>query len=56
MIYQRRSYWGVLLEILIFGLLFCVVLQICMCIVYLIAKLGCTQVFEPQGTDLNDPF
>ena len=55
LIYRRHSAWGIPLEMLIFGLIGYGILQLCMCVVYLMAKRGCTQVFKPQGTDLNDP-
>ena len=56
LIYEHRSGWGILLEVLIAGVLFYIIIQICASVVYLVAKLGCTKVFKPGATDMNDPF
>ena len=56
LIYKHNSGWGILLEALIHGLLCFIIIQICMCVLYLIAKMGCIKVFKPEGTDMNDPF
>ncbi len=50
--YEVRS---ILLQMLIFLVIWFAASLLCLGVVCLIARLGCTKVFKPEGPDLNDP-